>query len=365
MQQLGQATWRAENGEIIGTPSGPDGGWLLLENGYQDVQFAALYRMRRRSAPPASWCDPKRAGWDEGASTRSSPVTSDRRLPVTVGPAGQHPRHREPLARQRRRAGALCSAASAAERGASGRGGGGGGGRAGRDAAARIRRGSCRCSRQPPDSSYRATDWNRVEIVVDVDVFRSNVNGRGSGVAIDGATGSFGPIALHVAASARFASRTSRSRISRAGSPRPNRPAPRFRAQHFEDLLLSAGRPPRGTSITTASARRDDRQPLLPRAVVHGIAGGLRGPAYNPAKEDSAGDGQLRVRLHRRRLGRHPGGRIRVLPFSMSIQRGSPAAGRATPGSRRPSCPNRSCSRTSTVTASRTRSTEVAAACSG
>jgi hypothetical protein len=44
MQQVGQATWRAENGEIIGTPSSPDGGWLLLDRGYQDVQFAASYR---------------------------------------------------------------------------------------------------------------------------------------------------------------------------------------------------------------------------------------------------------------------------------------------------------------------------------
>ena len=43
-QQVGQATWRAENGEIIGTPTGPDGGWLLLESGYQDVQVAASYK---------------------------------------------------------------------------------------------------------------------------------------------------------------------------------------------------------------------------------------------------------------------------------------------------------------------------------
>ena len=48
MQQLGAATWRAENGEIIGTPTAPEGGWLLLDKGYQDVQFAASYRCSRR-----------------------------------------------------------------------------------------------------------------------------------------------------------------------------------------------------------------------------------------------------------------------------------------------------------------------------
>ena len=29
---------RVENGEIVGTPTAPDGGWLLLDKGYQDVQ---------------------------------------------------------------------------------------------------------------------------------------------------------------------------------------------------------------------------------------------------------------------------------------------------------------------------------------
>src|SRR5688572_14609126 len=40
---MGQATWRAENGEIVGTPTNSAGGWLLLSEQYQDVQFAAEY----------------------------------------------------------------------------------------------------------------------------------------------------------------------------------------------------------------------------------------------------------------------------------------------------------------------------------
>ena len=43
-QQIGQATWRAENGEIIGTPTGADGGWLLVNPGYQDVLVAGSFR---------------------------------------------------------------------------------------------------------------------------------------------------------------------------------------------------------------------------------------------------------------------------------------------------------------------------------
>ena len=36
---LGTATWRAQNGEIIGTPTSPAGGWLVLNTSYQDVAF--------------------------------------------------------------------------------------------------------------------------------------------------------------------------------------------------------------------------------------------------------------------------------------------------------------------------------------
>lgn len=36
---LGQAAWKAQNGEILGTPQSPDGGWLVLNKSYQDVAF--------------------------------------------------------------------------------------------------------------------------------------------------------------------------------------------------------------------------------------------------------------------------------------------------------------------------------------
>jgi len=42
--KLGQADWRAENGEIIGAPKSDSGGWLVLDKGYQDVAFYASFR---------------------------------------------------------------------------------------------------------------------------------------------------------------------------------------------------------------------------------------------------------------------------------------------------------------------------------
>ena len=38
---LGQATWQAANGELIGTPTSPEGGWLVLNKGLEDFQFGA------------------------------------------------------------------------------------------------------------------------------------------------------------------------------------------------------------------------------------------------------------------------------------------------------------------------------------
>src|SRR5439155_15750981 len=41
---LGDADWRAENGEMIGTAKQPGGGWLVLDRSFQDVGFYASFR---------------------------------------------------------------------------------------------------------------------------------------------------------------------------------------------------------------------------------------------------------------------------------------------------------------------------------
>src|SRR6188768_368805 len=38
---VGQATWKAVGGELVGTPTAPEGGWLVLTKGLQDFQFGA------------------------------------------------------------------------------------------------------------------------------------------------------------------------------------------------------------------------------------------------------------------------------------------------------------------------------------
>ena len=41
---VGAAGWRADNGEIVGTPQQPEGGWLMLDRSYQDVGFYASFQ---------------------------------------------------------------------------------------------------------------------------------------------------------------------------------------------------------------------------------------------------------------------------------------------------------------------------------
>src|SRR5262245_65829914 len=38
---LGDADWKAANGEIIGSPKQPGGGWLVLDKSFQDVAIVS------------------------------------------------------------------------------------------------------------------------------------------------------------------------------------------------------------------------------------------------------------------------------------------------------------------------------------
>jgi len=41
---LGSADWKAVDGELIGKPKSPEGGWLVLDKSFQDVEFGADFK---------------------------------------------------------------------------------------------------------------------------------------------------------------------------------------------------------------------------------------------------------------------------------------------------------------------------------
>ena len=43
-QVLGAADWKAIDGELVGTPKSADGGWLVLDKSFQDIQFGADFK---------------------------------------------------------------------------------------------------------------------------------------------------------------------------------------------------------------------------------------------------------------------------------------------------------------------------------
>jgi hypothetical protein len=236
MQQVGDAKWRAENGEIVGTPTSPEGGWLLLDKGYQDVQVAAQYRCAAGCTAGIMVRSEKGPDGTKGVFTV---ISGDERstAAITVDAQGRIA-SREPLVRggagQARFAPPApppgSEAAGGRGRAGGGRGGGGRGGAGAADGAKFVSMFTA------PNTSYRENDWNRVEVLADVDVLRSNVNGRGGAVAIDGKTGTFGPIALHVAGTGevRFKDLAIKD-LNRRVTP-AEQVGSRFRAQKVEDF---------------------------------------------------------------------------------------------------------------------------------
>jgi len=228
-QQIGSATWRAENGVIIGTPTGPDGGWLLLDKGYQDVQFATAFRCASACTAGVMVRTEKTA---TGLKGLYAVIAGDERatLDVTVDGQGRIT-NRTPLT------GAIGTNRTAPppappRAGGAGARAGGGGARGG---AAPVQFVSMFAP--TPSSDFKPNDWNKVEIILEADVFRAGVNAPGSiqGQATGGFEG-FGPIALHVAGSGEVRFRDLEFKdLNRRMTP-PETVSPRFRAQKIEDF---------------------------------------------------------------------------------------------------------------------------------
>jgi len=241
-QPLGQADWRVENGEIVGTPRAADGGWLVLKQSFQDVQMFASVRcaggttcapglLVRAEAQPGGGMKGIFVSYAPG-DTGAFAVTIDAQGKITsrerLRPGGGQLRFvanvdgSQPNAPQPARASAAGPAGNAAAPGApvagpgraagAGRGGappaaggappngarGGGRGRAG------MPEGYANPF-PPPVFEFKTADWNDLEVQVDANVLRGWLNnGPEPGVAngaADEDKGRYGPVALYVGGS--------------------------------------------------------------------------------------------------------------------------------------------------------------------
>jgi len=253
-QQIGQAAWKAENGEIIATPGSPDGGWLLLNGGYQDVEIGGDFKcagdckvgvmLRSEKTPDGTkGLYAVLAGGDRVVQAvmvdAQGKITAPESL--TRPAPGQYRLAPPPPAPS---AGDARGGAGAGRAGA-GRAGGGGG--AGRPAGA-PQADTPFVSKFPaaPSNAFKPNDWNRFDALVDADIFRFGVNpyrpagyfdaSSGPVVATDGKGGNYGPVALYVGGSGEVRFKNLAIKDLNTRMTPTEKVSARFRAQHIEDF---------------------------------------------------------------------------------------------------------------------------------
>ena len=181
---LGQADWKAQNGEIVGTPKpGGTGGWLVLDRSYQDVGLYASFRCTGGCKTGVLLRAEKTPQGMKGVyvALTGEDMAAYR---VTLDAEGKE-LQREPL----RRGGGQMRIAPPADPNAPARGAGGRGG-----AAPAVTLPIPR-----PTGALLQDDWNSVELLLDANIVRMFLNDSGeTGAVADDDAGRFGPLALYI-----------------------------------------------------------------------------------------------------------------------------------------------------------------------
>ncbi len=263
---VGQADWRVENGEIVGTPKAPGGGWLVLDKSYQDTGFFASFRCMSgcktgvllRAEKTADGMKGSFISLNEGdlvsyglkldaqgqevsraalgpagGTIRFSPASAPGGRGGTAAPAGR--------GGGAQAAGGGGGAAAPAGRGGAGRAGagrggapaGGGGGYSG-PAGAPV--------------GLRPQEWNTVEAIVDADIVRASLNNMGasgggstgiSGGATDDGMKGYGPVALYVGGTGDVHFKDVSVRDLAPKVEEAEKTSPRFRMQRLSDFYYA------------------------------------------------------------------------------------------------------------------------------
>ena len=237
---LGAADWHAERGEIIAQPRGGQGGWLILDKSYQDVNFFARFRCKGPCQAGVLFRMRKTADGITGiyVSLQDDDLKTYR---INLDANGNQT-SREPLRPAppffRVAPPPVAADANAPGRGATpgfsmmgaGRGGG------------PVKLPTPLPELMPPPAGIRQADWNLLSITMDANVIRPILNQ--SYDFIPGATedrDGFGPVALYAggASEVRFTDVSFKDLHLRT-SP-PEQLSSRFRLQRIDDFYQSWG----------------------------------------------------------------------------------------------------------------------------
>jgi 3-keto-disaccharide hydrolase len=234
---IGEATWRADDGEIAATPK--SGGWLMLDRPYEDVAVVASFRCAPGCVTGVLLrAEPTADGGTKGifVSISEQDLGSYRITLDARGNQTSRERLRSPGGGQLRVAPPVADGAPAA---AAGRGGAPGGGPTG----PLPMPGGMPSPIPRPDTTLRTGDWNTIEVVLDANIVRAFLNdtaGIRDGVA-DPAYGAFGPFALYAGGTGEVRFRNISFKDLHARAAQPEKVSDRFRIQRLNEFYYSWG----------------------------------------------------------------------------------------------------------------------------
>jgi hypothetical protein len=218
---VGQASWRAENGELIGTPQSGSGGWLMLDKSYQDVGLFAEFRCTGGCETGAIFRVEKTdSGWKGVYVALTEPETPS--YAVTLDAQGNIVK-RDKLPR----GGGLIRIAPPPNPNA--------------NAAARpfnFPHYDVKLPFSAPDFKLRPNDWNEIEFMLDANIVRAVMNnGREAG----GVTpeGDYGPFALYVGGTGEVHFKDLAYTDLGLKETAPQKTSPDFRRQQISDFYYS------------------------------------------------------------------------------------------------------------------------------
>jgi hypothetical protein len=222
---LGQATWRTENGEIVGAPKQADGGWLVLNHSYQDINFYTGFRcaegcvtgvlLRAEQTPNGGMKGVYVSLSDPGLEAYA----------VTVDAQGKI------LERNKlRRGGGLVRVAPPPPPNPPTHPEGGG---------FRGMKSTVTLPFSPDDTSLRPNDWNSVEIFFDANIVRTFLNnGHEHGAVGDEG---YGPVALYVGGTGEAHFKGLALGDLGLKVREPEKTSPDFRKQRLSDFYYAWG----------------------------------------------------------------------------------------------------------------------------
>jgi hypothetical protein len=265
---LGEAAWRAQDGEIIGTkkPSG-SGGWLVSDHSYQDVAFFASFRcpatckagvlLRGEKTPE---------GGMKGiyVSLAQSELASYRIVLDAQGKELTRVKLRPASGRQSERFAPPQSETASPP-------------------AARARPlampGGIPAPISPPDTRLRPGEWNTIEVTLDANVIRVFINngpgngdGEVSGGVADEVFGRYGPLALYAGDEGEVRFKDVAYKDLRPRVAEPEKVSSRFGLQRLNEFYYSWG-------PDVADINHDGKPDVVAGPYYY------LGPDYNVAKE--------------------------------------------------------------------------------